>query len=367
MAQLGELSLSRKLLSRAARAFRGRDPGAYARCVAAEAEVLLECRDLAAAGKSLETALTLLDACEDRENAWFCRLQLSRRLVLVGRLGDADRDLSRLERKGIPPRMRALAELLAADIAVRRIRPDQARAALERALAAAVSSGIAALVAEVRRKLRELEAPVGTLSEQGAERLVTLQDVAKLAASPDVLVDTCRREVREGKVAVPLLGRPVLLALARALGEAWPHDAHREALIQAAFGGLRPTESIRARLRVEIGRLRRALAPIAEVNATARGFALAPRSGRAVRVLHPPTGGDAGALRALLSGGEPWSTGALAEALGTSARTVQRALLELEKSGSARAIGKGRARRWVAADLPGFATSLLLVARLPRH
>jgi hypothetical protein len=366
MAQLGEFAAARKLLSRAGRAFRGKDAGAQARCLAAEAEVLLESRDLGAARRGFERAIPLLESAGDHGNAWFCRLQLARRLVLLGRLRDAGVALSLLRRRGLPPPRHALAELLAADIAVRRMRPDDARVALDRALAAARASGIPALVADVRRALDDLEAPVGRLFERGAERLVTLRDVARVTASPDVLVDTCRRQIRQATTTVSLGRRPVLLAIAAALGESWPGDAAREALIRRAFGRLRPTESVRVRLRVEVGRLRRALAPIAEVNATAAGFVLAPRAGRAVRVLHPPTDGNAGLLLALLSGGEPWSTTSLAEALGTSRRTVQRALLDLETNGKVRGAGSGRARRWAAAGLPGFATSLLLVAHAAR-
>jgi hypothetical protein len=344
MAQLGEFAAARKLLSRAGRAFRGRDAGAQARCLAAEAEVALECRDLGAARTGFERAIPLLESAGDHGNAWFCRLQLARRLVLLGRLRDAGVALSQLRRRGLPPPRHALAELLAADVAVRRARP----------------------MADIRRALDDLEAPVGRLFERGAERLVTLRDVARVTASPDVLVDTCRREIRQGATTVSLFRRPVLLAIAATLGESWPGAAARETLIRRAFGRLRPTESVRVRLRVEVGRLRRALAPISEVNATTGGFVLAPRAGRAVRVLHPPTDGNAGLLLALLSGGEPWSTKSLAEALGTSTRTVQRTLLDLETNGKVRGIGSGRARRWAAAGLPGFATSLLLVAHASR-
>jgi hypothetical protein len=303
MAQLGEFATARKLLARAGRAFRGKDSGAHARCLAAEAEVALECRDLGAARRSFERAIPLLESAGDRENAWFCRLQLARRLVILGRLQAAGVALSRLRRRGVPSRMRALVELLVADIAVRRARPDDARVALDRALAAARASGVPALMADVRRALRDLDAPVGRLFERGRERLVTLRDVARVTASSDVLVDTCRREIRQGTITVSLFRRPVLLAIAAALGESWPSDAAREALIRRAFGRLGATESVRVRLRVEIGRLRRVLAGVSEVKATAGGFVLTPRAGRAVRVLHPPTEGAAGTLLALLSGG----------------------------------------------------------------
>jgi len=366
MAQLGEFATARKLLARAGRAFRGRNAGAHARCLAAEAEVALECRDLDVARRGFEAAIPLLEAAGDPGNAWFCRLQLARRLVLLGRLRDAGAALARLDPRGLPPRMHALVALLAADVAVRRVCPHDARVALGRALVAARAAGIPALIADVRRALDDLEAPVGRLVERGTERLVTLRDVARVNATTDVLVDTSRREVRRGTTTVSLVRRPVLLALAAALGESWPGAASRDTLIGRAFGSrLFATESMRVRLRVEIGRLRRALARVATVHATPDGFALVARGGRVVRVLHPPTDG-AGTLLALLSGGEPWSTSALAAALGTSARTVQRALLDLESRGKVRGLGAGRARKWTTIGLPGFTTALLLVAQASR-
>ncbi|HVU04954.1 MAG TPA: HTH domain-containing protein [Polyangiaceae bacterium] len=366
LAQLGEYATARKLLGQAGRAFRDVDPGAYARCLAAEGEVALECRDLSSAERALERAIPLLESSGDRENAWFCRLQLARRLVVLGRLAEAERALSRLRRRGLPPRMLVLLGLLSADVARRSTEPDVARAALDRAFGSAHAAGIPALLADVRAAREELETPVGRVVERGRERSVTLQDVADVLKSPALVVDTCRREIRAGKTILPLLRRPVLLALAAALGEAHPGEATRETLIQRAFGAARVTESLRARLRVELGRLRRLLGSLGDVNATEAGFVFVPRSDRAVVVLHPPVEGPRGTLLALLASGEPWSTQALAAALGTSARTVQRALLDLESEGKVRGLGAGRARKWALAELPGFATSLLLLAQVGR-
>jgi tetratricopeptide (TPR) repeat protein len=366
-AQLGDFPAARRLLARAARGFRANDAAAHARCLAAEAEIALECRDLDAARKSLTVALAVLERTGDHENAWFCRLQLVRLLVLLGRLDQAEAALSRLERRDLPARMRALLGLLGADIAMRSLRPSEARDALSRARAAAEASGIVSLADDSERKLRELDAPVGRLFAQGIERIVTLHDIAALPESPDVLVDMGRREIRASGSIVSLARRPVLLNLAAALGEASPVGADRETLIRRAFGGFGASESLRARLRVEIGRLRRAIAPLCDVRATARGFVMAPRRRGAVLVLHPPESGDAGIVLALLSSGASWSTSALAEVLGASPRTVQRVLADLEAGGRVRGIGAGRARKWVGADLPGFATSLLLVARGPKR
>jgi hypothetical protein len=190
-----------------------------------------------------------------------------------------------------------------------------------------------------------------------------LSEVEALVDSGDLLIDACRRQIRAGKAVVSLVTRPVLLAAAVALGECAPEETARAAIIAHAFGGRRATDSLRARLRVELGRLRRALAEIAEIKATPRGFALAPRGGGRVRLLLPPADGEASPLLALLSTGESWSTSALAAAVGRNQRTVQRALAELVAEGRVHAIGSGRARRWAAPPPPGFATTLLLVAQ----
>jgi DNA-binding transcriptional ArsR family regulator len=164
---------------------------------------------------------------------------------------------------------------------------------------------------------------------------------------------------------VPLNGRPVLFALARALAEAWPEDVSRKALLAQAFHARHADESHRARLRVEIGRLRKALAPLAALNATKRGFLLAPHGLAAVAVLAPPVEGPHVAVLALLADGEAWSSSALALALDASLRTVQRALEALAEAGRVESFGRGRARRWIAPNVPGFPTSLLLPAPLP--
>jgi len=149
------------------------------------------------------------------------------------------------------------------------------------------------------------------------------------------------------------------------LGEAWPEDVPRDALLINAFGAKHADESHRARLRVEIGRLRRLLRAVASVSATKRGFALSPRHAREVIVLARPAEEQHAAVLALLADGETWSGSALALALGASQRTVQRALKELAAAGKAQALGRGRARRWTTPLLPGFATTLLLPAPLP--
>jgi tetratricopeptide (TPR) repeat protein len=363
MAQLGEFARARKLLGRAARRFGEGAPAARARCIAAEAEVALACRDLAAAKRGLELAARQLESCGDGENATFVRLQIVRRLVLLGDLEAAEKAFGRLSLESAPSRIAALAALVEADIASRSFRSAAARTALDRARIAARITRIPSLLADVERAQRDLSAPVARLVAPEGERPVTLEDVEELLRSRVLLVDACRREIRSGQVVVSLASRPVLFALARSLAEAAPDAASRAELIRTAFGGKTASESLRARLRVELGRLRRVLSGLAEVRATAEGFLISPSKDRPVRLLLPPEAGDASALVGLLGGGESWSTSALAEAMGQSQRTVQRALGTLLEQGRVHAVGRGRARRWVAPPPTGFVTTLLLAAR----
>jgi hypothetical protein len=364
MAQLGEYPRSRKLLRRAARGFGAHEGLARARCIVAEAEVALAMRDLGGAPRTLEAASAALEAHADRANALQARLIAARRLLLLGRLSEAEAALARLDGR-LPPAPAVVAELLAAELALRSLRTGAAQTALARAHQAAEHARVPALLAEVAEARAALERPAARRLMAGGERALRLDEVEALLASGALVVDACRRGLRAGETWRPLARRPVLFALARALAEAWPGDVDREALIGTAFRTRRPNESHRARLRVEIGRLRALVAALARVEATARGFVLRPRSAREVVVLAPPIDGDQASLVALLSDGAAWSTSALALALGASQRTVQRALVELEAAGRVRSIGRARARRWLSPPLAGFTTILLLPVALP--
>ena len=365
MAQLGELVRARELLRRAARAFGAQEPLARARCVVAEAEVALALRDLGGTPRVLAAAASTLDARGDRANAMHARLIAVRRLLLLGRLDEAAATLSRLDAPGMPPALQAAAELAGAEIALRSLRTRSARAALDRARGAAQRARVPALVAEVEEARAALERPAARHFHDGRERSLRLDEVEALLASDALVVDACRHGLRAGDAWRPLARRPVLFTLARALAHAWPGDADRHALIECAFRTRRPDDSHRARLRVEIGRLRTLVAPLARIEASARGFALRPRGDRPVVVLVPPIDGDQASLLALLADGAAWSTSALALALGASQRTVQRALVELEAAARVRSIGRARARRWLAPPLAQFTTILLLPAALP--
>jgi biotin operon repressor len=365
MAQLGDLERARTLLRRAARAFGAGEEVARARCVVAEAEVALAARDLGWPAARLDAARATLEAHGDLANAAHARQLDCRHLLLVGRLDDAERTLAALDPAPFPAALRAVHELLAAGIALRRLRTTAARAALVRAERASRAAGIAPLAAEVERGFAVLGEPAARRIARGGERLVRLEEVEALLASGALVVDALRRVVRAGRTAIPLATRPVLFALARALAEAWPGDVPRAALLARAFGARFVDETHRARLRVEIGRLRAALRPLAELRATKAGFALAPRGTREVVVLAGPGEDEHAAVLALLADGEAWSSSALARALGASQRAVQRSLGALAAAGRVQPVGRGRARRWVSPPALGFATTLLLPAPLP--
>src|SRR6266540_522893 len=365
MAQLGDLVRAKALVRSAARAFGPKEAVARARCVVAEAEIALVSRDLGWPARALDAARTTLEAHGDRVNAAYARYLEVRRLLLIGRIGEAERALAELDPAPLPPASRTVHELVVAGIAIRRLRTKEARVALARARLAARRARIPALTAEVESAYLVLKTPAARQIADGGERPLLLEEVEALLASRAFVVDACRHAVRRAGKVVSLARRPVLFALARALGEAWPGDVQRDALIARAFGSKFADESHRARLRVEIGRLRAMLRPLAGVKATKRGFALAPRRAREVVVLAPPVEEENAWVLALLADGESWSSSALALALGTSQRTVQRALDSLAAAGKAQSFGRGRARRWMTPPVPGFTTTLLLPPPLP--
>jgi tetratricopeptide (TPR) repeat protein len=364
MAQLGDLARAKELLRSAARGFGPIEATARARCVVAEAEIALVSRDLSRPIHLLRAARATLEAHGDRANAAHAGYLEARRLLVIGRLDEAEQTLDALDGDALPPASRTGYWLVAAGIAMRRIRAGPAGDALDRAGHAAHATGIAALTAEVDRASRMFFAPCARLLARGEKRLLGLGEVEALIASDALVVDACRNVVRAGTHVVPLAGRPVLFALARALAEAWPADVARETLVARAFRARDADDSHRARLRVEIGRLRKSLRPLAGLHATGRGFLLQPHRAQAVAVLAPPVEGEHADVLARLADGEAWSSSALALALDVSPRTVQRALEALAEEGKVESFGRGRACRWMVPNLPGFPTSLLLLAPL---
>jgi hypothetical protein len=365
MAQLGDFERAKVLLRRAARAFGSREAVARARCVVAEAEIALVSRDLGWPAGTLDAARATLEAHGDRVNAVHARILEVRRLLLIGRLDEAEQALAGFDVGSLPAALRASHDLVVAGIAMRRLKTKTARTALARAGQAARDADIPALTVEVESASHVLNAPAARLIAQGEERPLLLQEVEALLESKALVVDACRHVVRQRGTVVSLARRPVLFALVRALGEAWPADVSRSTLITQAFRARHVDESHRARLRVEIGRLRSALRPLAGISATKEGFALAPRRAREIVVLARPVEEDHAAVLAFLADGESWSSSALALALAASQRTVQRALDDLATAGKVQWFGRGRARRWLARPVPGFTTTLLLPGPLP--
>ncbi|MQT15187.1 helix-turn-helix domain-containing protein [Segnochrobactrum spirostomi] len=362
MAQLGDLARARTLVRAAARAFGPKEPLARARCRVAEAEIAFAARDLAASASGLEAAWQILEAHDDRANAGHARLLDIRRRLLIGEVDAAERALDALDAGDLSPASRTIAALVRGGLAMRRLDAGAARIAFTEAAAAARQARIPTLIAEVDAAGRLLVTPAARLISQGKDRPILLDEVDTLRRTAVLLVDACRSVARQGEAEIALARRPVLFTLLRAMAEAWPLDVPRDALITRAFRGKQADESHRARLRVEIGRLRAVIRPVAEVRSTRRGFTLAVPDGTEVAVLAHPIEEPQAAVLALLSDGEQWSSGALAVALGSSQRTVQRALDGLCTSGKVEAFGRGRARRWMAAPLPGFTTTLLLPA-----
>ncbi|KQW74814.1 DNA-binding protein [Devosia sp. Root413D1] len=365
MAQLGDLERAKALLKAAGKAFHAREAVARARCVVAEAEIALVSRDLSWQPEALATAQRELEAQGDRANAAHAANLAARRLLLIGRVDEAERILAQLDLQQLPPASVAVHQLVTAGIAMRRVQTEPAHAAFDRALGAAQQAGIHSLVAEIEADARVLNEPAARLIGGGGERALTLAGVEQVLASGALVVDATRNVVRQAGVVVHLATRPVLFALLRALAEAWPRDVSRAQLVAEAFRGKEADESHRARLRVEMGRLRSELVGIAEINATMAGFTLAPVAAREVVVLAPPVEDQHAGVLALLADGEAWASSALALALGTSPRTVQRALEQLAEAGKVQSFGRGRALRWITPPVPGFPTALLLPGPLP--
>jgi len=365
MAQLGDLVRAKTLLRSAARAFGPKEVVARARCVVAEAEIALVSRDLGWPAKALDSARAALEAHGDHVNAMHARNLQIRRLLLMSRLEEAERALADLDPTPFPPASRAAHELVVAGIAIRRLKTKTARAALTRAEHAARVANIPALTAEVASASAVLTTVAARLTSNGLERPLLLEEVEALLASGSLVVDACRNAVRCAGWVVPLATRPVLFALVRTLAESWPADVPRNVLLASAFRAKHADESHRARLRVEVARLRVKLRAVAGVHATKRGFALSPLHAREVLVLMPPVEEKHAAVLALLNDGESWSSSALAIALRRSPRTVQRSLDSLKSAAKVQSFGRGRARRWMIPVVPGFPTILLLPGPLP--
>jgi len=345
LAQLGDLGRARSLLKRAIRAFGKGEAVARARCTLALAEIALAARDLAGPANALRSARAILAVHGDAMNAAFAHHLEIRHLLLIGRLDHAERELDGFDPAPLPPSLRGLHQLVIAGIALRRLDIGAARTALDEAEQSARRAGISSLLAQIASVRDSLEAPAARLFMHAGERVLQLDEVAGVLNSGSLVVNACRHTVHAGGATVSLARRPVLFAIARLLALAWPGDVARKVLIARVFRQGNADESHRVRLRVEAGRLRRMLRGLADVQATDRGYALVPGAGREVAVLAPPVEGDTAAVLALLADGQSWSSSALALALDTSQRSVQRSLDMLARGHKVQIVGLGRARR----------------------
>src|SRR5690606_33676242 len=120
----------------------------------------------------LDAARATLEAHGDRVNATYARCLEARRLLLLGRLDEAERQLGKPDPASFPPAMTAIHELIMAGIHMRRLKASASRAAFDGARHAAQKAGIPALMAEVDGACRELNAPAARLVRSGVERIV---------------------------------------------------------------------------------------------------------------------------------------------------------------------------------------------------
>ena len=164
LARLGDLVRAKVLMRSAARAaFGPKEAVARARCVVAEAEIALASRELSWPAKALDAARASLEEHGDRVNAAYARFLEVRRLLLIGRLDEAEQMLGELDPAIFSPASRAAHELVVAGIAMRRLRTKTARAALARAEKAARRAGILALIAEVENASLVLDTPAAAV------------------------------------------------------------------------------------------------------------------------------------------------------------------------------------------------------------
>jgi hypothetical protein len=360
-AQLGDLDLARTSLERGLA--QAEDASTVARIRAALVEVALGTGDPALAARGARTGADELDRLGDDRNAAMQRLVLARAEILLGHLDEARRAIDGVLRGALPPDVRAVAWLARAELGVRTVAASDARAALSRARRALARAPHPLLEREIAACDDELTRPVARLQRSGALREADLFEVERASGGALLLVDACRRLAVSAGITVSLARRPVPFALLLVLARAFPASVPRDELALRAFDVRRVNASHRARLRVEMGRLRKLLhglgaAPVA----TADGYALT--SARDVAVLLALSDDDAARVALLLGDGATWSAQRVAEHAGISKRTAQRALGALVARGVAVRFGRGRTVRYARAGAP-IASRMLLLGLVP--
>jgi hypothetical protein len=364
LSQLGETHAARRLLLSAHASFhRSRQPLFAARCAAALAELDAVDGRFRHAHRRLGQSRRALRKLGDRANAAWLALIEARLRTLLGDAAGAASVLRAAERDTHPhgrplPRLDASFALARAEMHLRALEAEAATRALASARWAARRAGHAVLLAEVDRLSTQLATPVATVNGTQA----TLAELERLFHRRDTfVVDGLRRRLLDPAGAVDLRRRPVLFALLATLAQAFPRAVPARALAAQAFETRQMNDSVTARLRVELSRLRRALGARASLEAGPSGWTLRPARGSVpvcVRSVHE---GARGALWGLLADGSLWSAAVLARVLGLNVRTVQRGLADLGPALASH--GRGPARRYALADASaGIATRMLLVA-----
>jgi len=361
-AQLGDLELARESLERAMSLSDDRLTVAHAR--AALVEIALSTGDPAPAARAAKASADELLHLGDLRNAVMQRLVQARAEVLLGRLGEARRAVDEVLATELAPDLRAVAWLAQAEIAVRSIAATDARDAISHARRALDEAPHHLLARALAALEQELSLPVARILRAGDMHGADLFAIEEVSHGTVLLIDACRRLAVAGRVTIPLARRPVLFALLLALARAWPAPVARDELAARAFALRRVNDSHRARLRVEIGRLRKIMDGLrAEPVATTEGYVL--ESARDVVVLLPPSDDEVAHVALLLGDGAAWSAQGLAEHAGISKRTAQRALGALVASGSAVRTGKGRYLRYTRPGSP-IASRMLLLGLVPK-
>ncbi len=358
-AQMGDLERARRALDRAVE--ETSDARVRLRARAALVEIALERGATKEVVKDAATLARALGEAGDAGNEAMQWLVAARAEVLRGRLGEARRTVAAVLDRDCPPTVRGVALLAQAEIAIRERAARRAEALLDE-LRAALAEHPNELLARAGRALRgALSRPIARAIRGGASREVDPFEIERLSNGDVLLVDTCRRTVTSAQAIVVLAGRPVLFSLVSALARAHPAPAPRSTLVEVAFGAKRQNDSHRARLRVEVGRLRAALRGICDVRARGDGFAL--ETPRPVSVLSPLAEDDEARVALLISDGAAWTARAVSEHLDCSVRTAQRSLAALLETGRARRIGSGRSVTYATAG-DVIASRLLLLGLL---
>lgn len=347
--------------ARALFAAAGDERGA-ARTRLAALEISVFCRDIAGADEELAAAARELARLGDHANATWARVVAARLGVLLGRGGEALRDLEAVGGDQTAPRVtRAIALLAAGEAALRTRRASLARD-LFRSARDLVSAADPMLWSEIARALAALDEPVVVAIERREETRMDMLAVEAIVTPPPMGGD--RRFVVDSPAGVligpdgerrSLRAKPALLALLVALARSHPDAVEWKALASSVMSAPRPNESHRARLKVELGRLRRMLPSGTAIRSLGGGAWTLETAASVVTLVPLLRRAPEERALTLLSDGRAWRAKDLAEALEMGPRVMQRDLAALAARGVVRQTGRGPTTRWY---VPGRAESI---------